>query len=120
MAGLDPAIHGLAAAGKTWMPATSAGMTARSEMPLDYKTSTDAPPPHLHGHAGFLGADAAGTGGARPRDRGRLYACAETRRPPRSDVAADAGRAGGAAAQDPRADAQDAEDDGGARNASRA
>ncbi len=28
MAGLDPAIHVLPAEDKTWMPATSAGMTA--------------------------------------------------------------------------------------------
>jgi hypothetical protein len=29
MAGLDPAIHVLLKAAKTWMPATSAGMTAQ-------------------------------------------------------------------------------------------
>src|SRR5262249_23628591 len=108
MAGLDPAIHVLAAAGKTWMPATSAGMTAKSEMPLD-KTRSDAPPPHLHGYAGFLGANAVGAGRSRPRDRGRLYARAKARRTPRAGAAADAGGAGGAAVRDSRANAEDTE-----------
>src|SRR5882724_5227989 len=107
MPGLDPGIHVLLSRGiKTWMAGTSPAMTDR--LIARRKPSTNVPSSDLHGHAGFRGADAVGTGGARPRDRGRLHPRGKTRRT-RHEAAIEPGGAGGAAAQGSRPDAQDVE-----------
>ncbi|RXG98848.1 hypothetical protein EAV90_20890 [Bradyrhizobium vignae] len=64
MAGLDPAIHALLALSpRPWMPGTSPDMT---ENQSSHRTQPHAPPPHLHGHARLLRADAARTRRAWP------------------------------------------------------
>src|SRR6476619_8361947 len=114
MAGLDPAIHVLAPQRKTWMPATSAGMTAKNERPspkaqikgtdLSHAASLD-----LHGHAGICGADAAGACGPWPRDRSRVHPRGKARRA-RHEAATEPSGAGGAAARHSRAHANHTED----------
>src|SRR3954471_6344415 len=95
-------IHDFLCCAKTWMAGTSRAMTNNLE---PFRTpASDAASPHLHGHARVRGADAAGTGSARPRDRGRLYPRAEAGRA-RHEAASDTGRTGSAAPRHSRADA---------------
>src|SRR5438128_207298 len=96
------------------MPGTSPGMTITESVPL-HAASLD-----LHGHARFRGADAARTRRSWPRDRGRVHPRAEAGWTPWPAVAADARRAGGAAARHSRADAVYTQDAAGAGGISRA